>query len=298
MFGFGKKQPVDERQASGEIERVYHEIRQTLRVSGVNLNFRSWAKFDKLLPVVWDTLRPALESVAFERSADNLRRQAAEAANSLGPLNAIQTCPLGPSQQYQIRAALDLYHYINPKLLILTSATKLLIEGATLGNAGSGHKLLERGVPPRMFPMEMVEEDPEEERLKELFRDIQETLSLASVNSDYRTLALWPDYLEASWRKLKVVVQQAEYIRQADQLRTSSRELARALPGPITLSHQALEETGDSIEEFKRETEQFEQLLPGLILNIALCSLDWKSASELEASPFPAANRSASRGAA
>ena len=47
MFGFGKPKPVKEIEATGEIERVYHEIKQSMRVSGINLNFRTWAGFDK-----------------------------------------------------------------------------------------------------------------------------------------------------------------------------------------------------------------------------------------------------------
>ena len=36
MLGLGKKKPVAEHEAEGEIERVYHEIRQVLSVTGVN----------------------------------------------------------------------------------------------------------------------------------------------------------------------------------------------------------------------------------------------------------------------
>jgi hypothetical protein len=47
-----------------------------------------------------------------------------------------------------------------------------------------------------------------------VFRDIKKTLGLSQINSDYRTLALWPDYLEAAWKGLKPVTQSDEY-RQA-----------------------------------------------------------------------------------
>jgi hypothetical protein len=35
MLGRSKPKQVSEREAEGEIERVYHEIKQTLRVSGI-----------------------------------------------------------------------------------------------------------------------------------------------------------------------------------------------------------------------------------------------------------------------
>ncbi len=47
MLGFGKQKQVTEYEAAGEIERVYHEIRQSLRVTGINLNFRTWAGYEK-----------------------------------------------------------------------------------------------------------------------------------------------------------------------------------------------------------------------------------------------------------
>lgn len=40
MFGLSKPKQVEEHEAAGEIERIYHEIRETLRVTGINLNFR------------------------------------------------------------------------------------------------------------------------------------------------------------------------------------------------------------------------------------------------------------------
>jgi|GEM_PF-6708524 len=68
MFGMGKPRPVDEYEARGETERVYHAIRQTLRVTGVNLNFRTWAFFERFFPVMWDAIRPNAETRAFEEA--------------------------------------------------------------------------------------------------------------------------------------------------------------------------------------------------------------------------------------
>jgi pimeloyl-ACP methyl ester carboxylesterase len=62
MLGLGKPKPVDEYEARGETERVYHQIRQTLRVTGVNLNFRTWAAFEEFFPAMWDAVQPNLET--------------------------------------------------------------------------------------------------------------------------------------------------------------------------------------------------------------------------------------------
>ncbi len=98
MFGPGGSQPIAEYEAADEIERVYHEIRQTLRVSGVNLNFRTWARYDALLPVLWDALKANAGTMAFEHAADQLRLQAARFASESGRLNAKQQAKLGERQ--------------------------------------------------------------------------------------------------------------------------------------------------------------------------------------------------------
>ncbi|MBW3654837.1 MAG: halocarboxylic acid dehydrogenase DehI family protein [Gemmatimonadetes bacterium] len=288
-----------EHEAEGELARVYHEIRQTLRVSGVNLNFRSWAGVNGFLPPVWDALRPNLETRAFEEAADRLRARAITKAATLGRLGAREGAAPGQSQAYQIRAALRLYHYVNPKLLLLTSAVRLALDGESPGGSGPAREpSVPRGVPAGMYAMEMVEEDTDDPRVAGVFRDIRETLGLSHVNSDYRTLALWPDYLEEGWRRLKPIVQDPEHADAADRLRAQAREEARSLPYPLELTDKALAEHGADGRRGREMTEAFEQLLPGLILNVALLSFDWEEPDALLASPFPAMSPSSNGGAA
>lgn len=291
MPGLSKKQPVAEHEARNEIERVYHEIRQTLRVTGVNLNFRTWAAFGDFLPLVWDAMRANAETRAFESAADQLRADAARAAAKLGPLEARSRVSLGESQSFQIHAALDLYYYVTPKLLVFTSAISLLLQEEEIGRANAQESdRLAPGAPGKMYAMEMEAEDPDDERLNELYRDIKETLSLPSVNSYFRALALWPDYLSAAWQRLKLRVQMSEYREAVDQLRESSRALARELPQRLSLDRQAVNDAGADIEEVIETSDLFEQLIPGAILNIALLQLDWRQGAELAVSPFPAAS--------
>ncbi|RUL87958.1 halocarboxylic acid dehydrogenase DehI family protein [Tautonia sociabilis] len=292
MLGLGKSRPVPEHEAEGEIERVYHEIRQTLRVTGVNLNFRTWAAYEKFLPAMWDAVRPNAQTRAFEDAADGLREQAVRSSEGLGRLGAASALALGESQRYHIRGALDLYHYVNPKLLLLTSAVRLSLQGEPIGE-GDGRaapeERIEPGPPGAMHSMEMESEKPKDKTVRALFGDITRTLALSSINSDYRTLALWPDYLDAAWARIKPIIGRDEYRRSADSLRDRARALARALPHPIPLTAERLGELGEDVGGIQETTERFERLLPGLILNVALFSLDWRTPEELVRSPFPAA---------
>jgi hypothetical protein len=141
-----------------------------------------------------------------------------------------------------------------------------------------------------MYPMEMVAEEPDDERVAAIFEDIKETLSLSSINSDYRTLALWADYLETGWNALKPFTQTDGYAQASNDLRELSRNLASNLP-VVSLSEQQIKDLGEDADEILKTTEKFEQLLPSLVLNISFFSLDWQSADELVKSPFPAATR-------
>lgn len=291
MFGFGKSAPVAEHEASDEIDQVYHHIRQTLRVTGVNLIFRNWARHSGMLPVIWNAVQPNSQTLAFEKAADQLRAAAARAVDSLGRLGAADEVALGESQAYQVRGALQLYHYINPKLLLLVAMVRLALDGrphALQAPAETAAQRIGPGYPRRMYAMEMVDAQPDDKRLQTIFADIQETLSLQSINSDYRTLALWPDYLAAAWAKLKPIVQRDDYDHAAASLRELARTLAAALPFPVALTRDQFEEAGAHFDQAVESAASFERLLPGLILNVAFCLQDWCSSEELACSPFPA----------
>jgi len=283
---------IAEYQARGEIDRVYHEIKQVLRVTGVDFPFRVWAGYGELLPVLWDAMRPNLETLAFEEAAGKLRAEGVRLAAELGNLDGLARVPLGESQAWQIRAALDLYHYINPKLLVMISAVRLAIEGERIGRAESrGEPLIELGIPEGMYPMEMVEEDSANPVISQTFDDIRRTLDLKKIGSGYRTLALWPHYLAPAWQRLKPIIQQAQHSQAAERMRRLSRELALALPLELPLSAQRIEAAGESARRALKLARQFEQILPGLILNMSLIALSWQPADALMISPFPAKTR-------
>lgn len=294
MFGLEQPKPVAEHEAKGEIGRVYHEIRQVLRVTGVNLNFRTWAGYGDFLPSLWDAMRPNLETRDFESASDRVRSQAAAEAEFWGRSKAGAQAQLGESQMFHVRAALDLYHFVNPKLLVLTAAVTCALDGESIGVASPASAPPERislGAPRGMAPMEMESDEPDDPRLQELFREITQTLNLTTVNSDYRTLALWPDYLAAAWNQVKPIVRTDDHAKAADRLRQTARTQARQLPLPIPLTSETVERCGQNPDTIRKVTEQFLQLLPGLVLNIALLQHEWRSADDLARSPFPAETR-------
>jgi len=125
MLKHSRPKPIGEQEAKSEIERVYHEIMQTMRVTGVNLNFRTWASWENFLPPLWYAMRPIVGTLAFEQAGDEVRKRTVSEMRALPTVTAFHRAGLGESQAFQVRAALRLYHYINRKLLVFTSAVRL-----------------------------------------------------------------------------------------------------------------------------------------------------------------------------
>lgn len=283
---------VTEQRADPATERLFHEIRQTLRVTGISLDFRAYAAHGSFFPAMWEAMRPNAETRAFEEAGDRLREEAVHAAAGMDRLSVLGLARLGESQAFQAEAALLLYHYINPKLLVFTSALAGALEGAPPRGPRGSAELLEKGEPARMPPMEMVEEaGAEDPAVRRTLRDIKRTLALEEIHSDYRTLALWPRYLSSAWLRLKPVVGTQGYRMTCQRLTELARELAARLPHSVGLSAQALARQGADPDAVLRQTREFERTLPPLILNVALLALDWQAPELARRSPYPARAR-------
>lgn len=285
-----KLKPVEEHKASGDIERVFHEVKQVLRINGVGLNFRSWAFFENSFPVIWSALSTNASSHEFEEASDQIRFEAVARAARLGRVGAAAGVHLGESQRYQLRKAIELYHYANPKLLLFTSALKIGMSGGIVGKnpeERARSRKLRRGIPERMFPMEMAGEKPSEPEVQTVFRDIRQTFGIPSIHSDFRTFALWPQYLSEYWRLLKPIAQGPELQQHSQEIRELARKLVATLPYPVTIERAILSDRGEDVEDFIKLTERFEDQLPDMILSVCLAALDWESEIDLSRSPFP-----------
>jgi hypothetical protein len=289
-----RPKPISERSATGEVERVYHEIKETLRVTGVPLSFRTLAGYENILPLFWDQLHSNLQTRDFDTSADRIRVRAAQASALLVPSRGQARVLLGESQRFQIQRALSLYHYVNPKILLLMSALKISLHGENIGRADANLgsvPLIARGVPRKMYPMELASDPPEDQRVQDVYEDIKRTLSLPAVFSEYRTLALWPEYLTSAWERLKPLLRLSAYREASEEVRQLSVHLARELPFPVKVSLRNIEAAGQEPEQVLRVVERFETLLPSLILNNCFMLYDWFNEQDLKESPYPAPDR-------
>jgi len=121
--------------------------------------------------------------------------------------------------------------------------------------------------------VEMVDDDEASEAVKMLYADIKATLGLPLVNSDYRAMALWPDYLTLAWRDIKGPVHSADYATEVRRLSGLAREGVDRFVVPVRATREAAQRAGvpaDQLDNLDALLRLFASLLPGLILNVAM----------------------------
>ena len=292
MAVFSKGKPIPEHEAEGGIGRIYYEIRQILRITGIPPLFCNWAACGKFLPLFWDAFQPNAETRVFEEAADRHRAEAARLVEPFGKPGLSSQVRLGESQTYHLRASLDLYYYLCPKLAVLTSAARLVLAGERVGKEETSEaERIERGAPAEMIAMELASEEMQDPRLRALFGEVKTISDLPVVSMDVRALALWPDYLNEARKRLKPIIAAAPYRQAAERLLEMSRREARDLPYSIPSLREKINAAGQNVEEVADLTARFERAYPRMILNIALLERDWKNTDALTASPFPAPPR-------
>jgi hypothetical protein len=251
---------------------LFHEIKQTLRVTGVHPALRDWPFLSEL----WEAVRPNAETRAFEEAAARIRSEAVTAADQMGRVASLSRAQLGESQAFQVEASLLMYHYLDAKLLLLASAAAAGCKGEP---QAARAQLIERGAPGRMTILEVEDGRPADEDLRRVYREARKVLGVSEVPVELRTLALWPKYLISSWDRLKPMAKSGAFARASRHILDTSRALARNLPYPVqaaSLRHPVL---------------GLEAALPKIILCVALFSLDWQAPELLRRSPFPARAR-------
>jgi hypothetical protein len=115
-------------------------------------------------------------------------------------------------------------------------------------------------------------------------------MGLASVNTDYQAFARWPDFLHFYWNALKPVVLSPLYGENRHAMRESALSLASELPEAPQLSVEQMQEGGLTDEDIGAAihiTEEFLDVLSGLVLNIAFAKIALEGGNQVKAQNWP-----------
>jgi hypothetical protein len=281
---------IDETSADRQTIEIYELITRKMRVGRVPLLFKALAA-EKALGPCWNALRPAVRVRAFEEAADDLRARAARAAVDLG-------CPLIETQLEwagydvdeidQIRGQVDIFHYVDAKLLMTVAVLAEALSGGAGGvpRGPRGEQRVPRGVPHEMDPIELVPEDADG-ALSKSFRSIRTHLGLGIVPDDFRALGRWPKYLELAWADARKRDEEAAARTAVKELGTMADEAARQLPVRVEVPAEALQAAGADPSRVRALVQRFGKALPGLVLDLALFKVQLDGAESARESPFP-----------
>jgi len=268
--------------ASKESKRLSYEIKQTLGIKGFVLNLAGSASLATGLPACWDAVRPCLETPELEDAAAQILTEASSLAESLGETNHQSSLRLSQDEASQLQSGLDFYHFVLPKMLVVTSSLRLACD----------QELLKRGMIEGRAPEEKA---VGEDGLNDLFQNIRRILSVSHIQGSVQMPQAWSKYLAAASAQLKPVVQGENYNRASNQLRKISCQLAPGFQDRI-----GSVEIND-LEAIAKQVSKLEALLPSLIISVTLLELYFRPADSLTparpaaSQPIPAARMAPER---
>ncbi|MHB0867921.1 MAG: halocarboxylic acid dehydrogenase DehI family protein [Chloroflexota bacterium] len=263
-------EPIRKEEAPPEVRSILDDIQDTMGIPWSPANWRSYARYPRVLQLFWERLKPAVATAGFLQEAIAVAELAyRDVSGWYLPSSRID---LADQDRQAVQWELDALEFGNPQLLIQQAALTRVIRGLYAGREGPSRGR-SRPSPYRNPEIRMIPEEAAPEPIRQLYQDIKQTLGIPLVNSDYQALAKWPAFLVPAWDDLKRWRPRGEYRRLEHRLAEKAEMAAGRLTPPVGVDPAELQAAFDSQEE--RESVQelvqmFTHLLPGLIVNDAL----------------------------
>lgn len=277
----GKLLLVREKEASGRTSEIFGEVRQALGIPFVPVFYQALAAHPEFLEQHWRAFSSTVASSQFFQLGDRLRGEAYTRMHNYFQISdlcePLTEMSFSEGAKHQLGDVIDLFNYTNPLLLVIVSAQLLAFEqpiGADVEGQGT------RAEHPRFQERPMlVEEKIAAAPVKKIYEEMKRTLSLPVVNTDYRAFARWPDFLREYWKALRPIVQAPSYREQQRGLCESSESMVRELTTKLDFTPDKEEEMGlgdKHLESVLRATEIFQNILSGLMLNVAAAKIGFE----------------------
>lgn len=281
---------IDLTQAPPEVRDYLHDIQTTLGIPWIPANWRAYAMQPRVMQLFWQRLKPATQTEAFLEDAIALTEQVYEEVSYwYQPGYQIE---VNTADRQQIQRQLAAFSFGNPQLLIQQVALNRALAGEIVGEA-TGTDALRRG--PNAYheaDIQLLGEPAAREvspEMQAIYHDIQQTLAVPIVNSDYQALAHWPAFLIAAWEDIKRWRERPEYEQLKQSVRQQAAAAADRLYPAIVVGEQEVQdalaeplppgfERSTDVEQIHQTVQMFEDVLIELIVQNALFHLGVVSA--------------------
>jgi hypothetical protein len=224
---------------------------------------------------VWSQLAPSVATAGFLGSALYMADMALDAVEAVylevEPVLTRESLLDGVLTEAELRdleAVLDVFHWLQPQLLLMLAA---LTEGWDAPRVGG------QGRPDPRQPSERerahietaVAFAPAEQPP---LPEVAEALQVASAPDLYRAVAHWPRYLEAAWDELQHLVAYPLFRQRGRALYYYARSSTRFLAQPIEVSRDALLARGVAAADLDAARAVLDAALPSVATMMMHCS--------------------------
>lgn len=273
----GLLEELPESRATGELRRIYADIRRLSGVPVVALIYRHLATIPGALEWSWRLLEPAMRAGELQRQAWALAQEVVVAHQPAIPAAALRAAGLTSGDERQIAAVLDAYNRANPVNIMAVRCLSLHLgraAGATEEEA-AWPAWEAPPAPPALPPMiDPAAMSPTVRELVLLLTDRGPTDSPSPLwPSLYRHLAPWPAFLAYAAIVVPPVFEAVDAAASRLQRRVdmAAAALARRLVPPSDLeppAHEQARRLQDAIDRFSQRIP--EMVVIGSVLRRAL----------------------------
>ena len=254
-------------------QAVAAEITAGLRASFVPAVFHQLAETEGFLGAVWPQLAASVDTAGFLGSALYMADMALDAVEEVYDepelsRESLLGGALTETDLDQVIAVLDVFHWLQPQLLLLLSALAEARDAPSVGGEG-------RPEPREPSPREQAHVEttvelalPRAAGLPEVARELQ----LAEPPDLYRAIAVWPGYLDAVWDELQHLAAYPLFRRRGRALYFYARSSSRFLAQPLRADESALREAGMRPHAIAEAHSIVERALPATATMMMHCT--------------------------
>ncbi|MXW24384.1 MAG: hypothetical protein F4Z96_07065 [Chloroflexi bacterium] len=249
------------------------EIAAGLRTSLVPSVVRQLADIEGFLPAIWPQLAPSVDTAGFLGSALYMADMALDAVEEVydEPTLSRESLLAGAMSEAdleQVIAVLDVFHWLQPQLLLLLAALAEAHEAPSVGGQGrpEPREVSEREQAHQATPVELAPPDAG------LLPEVPAELQLDAPPDLYRAIAVWPGYFEAVWDELQHLVAYPLFRQRGRALYFYARSSSRFLAVPLRADEAALRESGMRPYAISEARAIVERALPAVATMMMHCT--------------------------
>ncbi|NQV83766.1 MAG: hypothetical protein HQ494_08100 [Rhodospirillales bacterium] len=268
--------PLPEYLATGQRADWYADTKRVLQVPWMGVVTMAYTHYPTFFGELWRGLKPLCESRPFVEACQDLRTHGEAITAELGPASLVgKLSEMGyaPREIDNIRQVNTVFSHGNQPYVIIAAIARHLLEVGDMAGEQKAEVFEGRHAPETQVPFLLMEPHHVDAPTRAVYADIEATLNLPFVNTDYRAFARWPSYFALAWADLAQIAGTPAHEAVCQTCHDRVAGLAAdGLPNPGGLSSDSLRraaEADGSLEEVIQMCRLFQWLLPGLITNVA-----------------------------